>query len=163
MMISSNFPHNKDGWCASCVFNFRDRVVDSMQGEVDNLRKENDILRAIAAKIMPCHYCGVDSIAKCPRGFPGCALADDLFGGEETKSDCIIDLRKRVKELEELTSKLTDSDMPDLPIAPTSEENVVIEPVTVDTVSPIDDDDMFGDTKLGPPAASCDIGCESCQ
>jgi hypothetical protein len=27
----------------------------------------------------------------------------------------------------------------------------------------IDDDDIFADVKLGPPAASCDIGCESCQ
>lgn len=27
----------------------------------------------------------------------------------------------------------------------------------------IDDDDMFAGETLGPPAASCEIGCESCQ
>jgi len=43
------------------------------------LKKENTILRGIAATVMPCHYCGVDDIIRCPHGFPGCSLADDLM------------------------------------------------------------------------------------
>lgn len=46
------------------------------------LENENTALRAIASKIMPCHYCGVDQIAKCPHGFPGCSLMDDLIAGD---------------------------------------------------------------------------------
>ena len=45
--------------------------------EIERLDKENTTLRGIATAIMPCHYCGVDEIAKCPKGFPGCSLADD--------------------------------------------------------------------------------------
>jgi len=44
---------------------------------------ELDVLRGLAAKVMPCHYCGVEEIAKCPHGFPGCALADDLMAADE--------------------------------------------------------------------------------
>lgn len=47
-------------------------------------RHENDSLRAIAAKVMPCHYCHVDDIGRCPHGFPGCSLADDLAGSESS-------------------------------------------------------------------------------
>ena len=50
---------------------------------VKRLTAENDTLRLIAAKIMPCHYCGVDQLAKCPHGFPGCSLADDMLCGGE--------------------------------------------------------------------------------
>ena len=53
--------------------------MDKLQAELVRLRKENDTMRAIITKLMPCHYCGVDEIAKCPRGFPGCALADDIL------------------------------------------------------------------------------------
>lgn len=47
--------------------------------EVEQLRKENTILRGMVAKLMPCHYCGAAEILKCPYGFPGCSLADDLI------------------------------------------------------------------------------------
>jgi hypothetical protein len=55
----------------------------------ENVRKtaaldaENTILRGMAARLMPCHYCKVDDIAECPSGFPGCALADDLIVADD--------------------------------------------------------------------------------
>lgn len=58
--------------------------------------KENDALRGIAAKVMPCHYCGVDHISKCPHGFPGCALADDMMCAEES---AVVELRRVIDEL----------------------------------------------------------------
>lgn len=68
--------------------------------ELDSTHKENDILRGIAATIMPCHYCGVNEIAKCPRGFPGCGLADDLFCAEEAL------VHEYRKELESVKAEL---------------------------------------------------------
>lgn len=44
---------------------------------IDELVRENTILRGMAAEHMPCHYCGIDKISKCPNGFPGCGLMDD--------------------------------------------------------------------------------------
>lgn len=77
--------------------------LDRLRAELEKVRaenlrfqKENDVLRGIAAKIMPCHYCGVDSIGKCPSGFPGCALADDLTCAEECAN----------KEVRKLTTAL---------------------------------------------------------
>ena len=52
------------------------------EAQVAALQQENNTLRLIASAIMPCHYCGVDEISKCPHGFPGCALADDALIGE---------------------------------------------------------------------------------
>jgi len=49
----------------------------------DERGAENTILRGLAAKTEPCHYCGAETIIKCPRGFPGCALADDILVAEE--------------------------------------------------------------------------------
>ena len=66
----------------------------------EELTRENDTLRAIAAKVMPCMYCGVDSIAKCPRGFPGCGLADDISCYQDTLATALIAERKRVEVLE---------------------------------------------------------------
>lgn len=59
------------------------RELTAARAECERLCAENDTLRGIAAKVMPCHYCGVDNIAKCPHGFPGCSLADDVFCAEE--------------------------------------------------------------------------------
>lgn len=70
--------------------------------ETARLRKENDILRAIASKVMPCHYCGVASIGKCPHGFPGCSLADDMMAGDECMSAEIQKLRREVKNANEI-------------------------------------------------------------
>lgn len=45
------------------------------------LEAENTVMRGILANSpgIPCVYCGVDNISKCPRGFPGCAQADDMM------------------------------------------------------------------------------------
>lgn len=68
----------------------------------EQLERENDILRGIATKVMPCHYCGVDSIAQCPLGFPGCALADDISVCEETH---IAGLRARIAALQQALAR----------------------------------------------------------
>jgi len=67
--------------------------------ELERLRAENDCLRGIAAKVMPCHYCGAEEIAKCPHGFPGCALADDMFCAESSANAEVRTLRAKIKAL----------------------------------------------------------------
>jgi hypothetical protein len=52
------------------------------QGELDRLRKENEIMRGlIADSNMECIYCGLPKaeMAKCPSGFPGCGRGDDIL------------------------------------------------------------------------------------
>ena len=63
------------------------------------LREENDCLRAIASKIMPCHYCGLDDVSKCRSGFPGCALMDDRLGGDECANEVVRELRAENERL----------------------------------------------------------------
>lgn len=45
---------------------------------------ENDLLRGLTARLMPCRYCGVDDMTQCPSGFPGCGLGDDLMAFDAT-------------------------------------------------------------------------------
>lgn len=48
--------------------------------EIDDLRKENDTLRALLGNsALPCVYCGLPAAdqALCKSGFPGCSRADD--------------------------------------------------------------------------------------
>lgn len=61
-----------------------DLVGAGIESVIASVMAENATLRGLVAKVvMPCHYCGVDNMAKCPSGFPGCALADDLLCGED--------------------------------------------------------------------------------
>lgn len=73
--------------------------------------RENDILRGMVARSVqpgqPCHYCGVDSVAKCPRGFPGCGLADDIMCGDDAY---VHSLLQRVREQGAKIEELTKSD-----------------------------------------------------
>ena len=55
-------------------------ALKTPESDLGRLTRENETLRGIAARIMPCHYCGAADISRCPHGFPGCALADDLMG-----------------------------------------------------------------------------------
>lgn len=49
----------------------------------EELELENETLRTLVAGVrIPCHYCGLDDMARCARGFPGCPLADDLILGQ---------------------------------------------------------------------------------
>lgn len=65
-------------------------------------RRENDVLRGLVALLhRPCHYCGLDDMSRCPSGFPGCALADDLMAGQDET------FRSVVVRLQELTKKPT--------------------------------------------------------
>lgn len=62
--------------------------LEALTRERDALRTENSVLRGLLARLAlklgePCHYCGLSEIARCPSGFPGCALADDLLLGNE--------------------------------------------------------------------------------
>jgi hypothetical protein len=77
--------------------------------EVIRLRAENDTLRLIATKIMPCHYCGVDELGKCPHGFPGCSLADDMMCGGEPMAFEIQRLRAERDALRELLDAVRTS------------------------------------------------------
>ena len=55
-------------------------ALKTPESDLARLTRENETLRGIAARVMPCHYCGAAGLALCPHGFPGCALADDLMG-----------------------------------------------------------------------------------
>ena len=78
---------------------------ESITQELERLRKENDILRGIAAKVMPCHYCGVDNIGKCPHGFPGCSLMDDVMAAEDCMAKEIVALRTENLKLQNFALK----------------------------------------------------------
>lgn len=71
--------------------------VAKLRERAEKAEAENDILRGITARLMPCRYCGVDDMAKCPSGFPGCGLADDLFAGED---GILAEARQRVEQAE---------------------------------------------------------------
>lgn len=106
----------KCGGCLSCQLaqaQHTNTELHNRLGELERLRKENDILRGIATKIMPCHYCGVDHIAKCPHGFPGCSLADDLSCAEDCMAQEIIKLRKEINRLKPPCSLCRDTGIVD--------------------------------------------------
>lgn len=55
-----------------------------MPTEIERLRQENDYLRGlIPALTSKCVHCGLENMAKCAYGFPGCAWADDIMCAEE--------------------------------------------------------------------------------
>ena len=74
----------------------------------EELLKENDILRGIVAKIMPCIYCGADEMAKCPYGFPGCSLADDFFVAEGTSGSSYRLMQKKLQEYEKKLNEINE-------------------------------------------------------
>lgn len=58
----------------------------ALAAELEELRKENDTLRGLLANSKAdCAYCGLKSaeMAKCKRGFPGCARADDMMAAPQ--------------------------------------------------------------------------------
>jgi hypothetical protein len=88
------------------------------QLEHDRLTKENNILRGLVAKtVQPCHYCNAENIGKCPYGFPGCNLADDISVAEdgtfkrllETNRELMKDKEMIGVAIEEALSRLTDA------------------------------------------------------
>lgn len=49
--------------------------------EIDDLRRENDVLRGLLARSnADCPYCALpaEEMSRCPSGFPGCSRADDM-------------------------------------------------------------------------------------
>lgn len=72
------------------------QAADVAADRLSALKAENTALRLIATKVMPCHYCGAQTMAECPQGFPGCALADDLLIGEGEHGQ---ELRSRLDSL----------------------------------------------------------------
>lgn len=72
-----------------------------MDNELEQLRAENSILRGLLPRLgAPCPYCGLIEMAKCVRGFPGCAYADDLMCGEDEHA------RRLLVELRQLKATL---------------------------------------------------------
>lgn len=74
-------------------------LVITLNNQLTAKTRENDTLRVIAGKVMPCMYCGVDNISKCPYGFPGCSLADDNNMYDQTSSETIQELKREIEEL----------------------------------------------------------------
>jgi len=73
--------------------------MSTPESDTERLKRENDILRGLVAKLcIPCHYCGVENMAKCPQGFPGCSLADDLMIGEEETTKRILEENRQLKK-----------------------------------------------------------------
>lgn len=81
------------------------RDVPALIARVRELEAENEALRKIAARVLPCHYCSVDDLAKCPHGFPGCSLADDM-NEEGCANSWLRKARERVRELEVENARL---------------------------------------------------------
>lgn len=77
--------------------------VETITREREATDRENTTLRAIASKIMPCHYCGAKEIGLCPHGFPGCSLADDVMIFDSAVNAELRAANARVKELESKT------------------------------------------------------------
>lgn len=88
--------------------------LERLKPEMATLRRENDVLRGMAATKMPCHYCGAETMGQCPSGFPGCALADDLLAGEdgvfrevaEKLKRCRVELDEREAAFERVSEEL---------------------------------------------------------
>ena len=62
------------------------RMLEKMRDETARLRTENTALRLLVQRNpdWKCTYGHqIDSMAKCPQGFPGCDCADDLMAGED--------------------------------------------------------------------------------
>ena len=62
-----------------------ERLLENLRQENSYLKRENNVLRALAAHGQAdCPYCGLPAadISKCARGFPGCSRADDMMAAE---------------------------------------------------------------------------------
>lgn len=84
----------------------RAKAQNQPESDVARLDRENSALRKLAALKMPCHYCGVDCISKCPSGFPGCALADDEFLGEEAWTYVINQQRAVIEDMQKILRRI---------------------------------------------------------
>jgi hypothetical protein len=115
--LPCRWPHtcnNHSGHLAECPADNRPAVqalLAERDARIAELKAENDALRMIAAKVMPCHYCGVSEIARCPHGFPGCSLADDIVIGEMELAQALQSARAerdaiRAQTIEECAKKL---------------------------------------------------------
>lgn len=122
-----------------------------MESESEKLlrfEKENTILRGMVAKILPCHYCGLDDISKCDYGFPGCSLADDLLCGEEegyraviTRSKNAIDfIDHLVGACDVIIKEYKELSPPDRPVKPIiiSRSHIMALKKFVDTFNDLD-------------------------
>lgn len=82
-------------------------VAQRLERERDVARRENDILRGVLSRAaLPCVYCGLEDMAKCASGFPGCARADDMIcGGEEVAMRMAMQNRSMRKCLESILER----------------------------------------------------------
>jgi len=66
--------------------------------EIATLRAENSTIKSVLSLVPgKCLYCGLEDIAKCPSGFPGCARADDMLCGEDEASRRLIEERDALR------------------------------------------------------------------
>ena len=92
------------------------RIVNDLRYDADRLKKklaeaerENMALRGVVANAaIPCVYCGKENMAECPRGFPGCARADDMLCGEEAFGEEMKRLREKLAAVNRLRQSETD-------------------------------------------------------
>lgn len=84
-----------------------DSDIPQILDEKAELRRENTILRGMVAKLgKSCHYCGITNIAECVRGFPGCALADDLLCADDEVGRTLATENAKLRVLVEPLEKL---------------------------------------------------------
>jgi hypothetical protein len=77
-------------------------ALERTKTENGELKAENDAMRAIIANspAIPCIYCGAGTMARCPRGFPGCGQADDLMvSGDEAMKRSLDQKNAHIAEL----------------------------------------------------------------
>jgi hypothetical protein len=77
------------------------------KGELERFRKENDYLRGVVANAkIPCVYCGLENMAECRYGFPGCSKADDMIlGDDEVGQRLIAENTEMKKQIEEFKAR----------------------------------------------------------
>ncbi|MDE2106855.1 MAG: hypothetical protein KGL39_57095 [Patescibacteria group bacterium] len=90
---------------------------------------ENSCLHTVVAKAnIPCVYCGLDNMALCKSGFPGCAKADDIICGEDehmrglvARLDATEAARKQaveaLEEVRRVAKEVAEDTEPDFPLA----------------------------------------------
>jgi hypothetical protein len=90
---------------------------DALQSDLASTRKENDTFRGLLGNSSkPCTYCGLAAAdqAKCTRGFPGCARADDQLLSEHFAAGYDAELTRKELETTRTALAAAEKDAADL-------------------------------------------------
>lgn len=107
-LIDASLTH--DGLDYRSTYQFLATIHAQHSAEVVRLSRENSHMRTLLAHVPDekCIYCGLDNMAKCPRGFPGCSKADDLIAGEDVEFLRLLgEHRSLTAEVEGLRARIT--------------------------------------------------------